>query len=294
MSPATAYLVDASPYIFRAYFSIPSDLATPSGSQANAAYGFARFLLELLEKASPSHLAVTFDRSLTTSFRNDIYPAYKAQRDLPPKALEDQIDWCERLAAALGFACFVDDQYEADDLIAGIRRRLDDERAEFVIVTSDKDLAQLVDARTLLWDYARNERLDGAAVHEKFGVRPDQIVDFLGLAGDSVDNIPGVKGVGKKTAAALLGHFESLDAIYQGLDAVPTLAIRGARSVAAKLETHRDQAFLSQQLARAADDKPAVLTLDDLAYRGADREAIEALFDELGFERLRQRITRWA
>lgn len=294
MSRPTVYLVDASPYIFRAYFSISSELASPSGDPANAAYGFARFLLELMERAAVEHVALAFDRSLTTSFRNEVYPAYKAQRELPPEALEAQLGWCERWGEALGCACFVDERYEADDLIAGVRRRLDATDAEFVIVTSDKDLAQLVDARTTLWDYARDERLGPAEVVAKFGVRPEQIVDYLGLAGDSVDNIPGVRGVGPKSAAALLAHFPNLEALYGDLGAVGGLPIRGAKSLAAKLEAHRDQAFLSRRLATVATDKPATLALEAVRYPGADRAAVEALARELGFERLRDRVARWA
>lgn len=290
------HLVDASPYIFRAYFSI-KDLEAPDGTQVNAVYGFAHFLLRMvadggLVEAEKARVAVCFDRSLNSSFRNDIYPAYKAQRELPPPELEAQLDRSERIASALGFATYIDPRYEADDLIAGILHRIDDTDPA-VIVTSDKDMAQLVDDRVSMWDYARDARFGPPEVIEKFGVRPGQIIDYLGLAGDSVDNIPGVKGVGAKTAAALLTHFDDLEALYAGLDQVATLPIRGAKTLGAKLDGQRDQAFLSRQLATVAVDKPETVESDDLLWHGADRERLEPLVAELGMERLLDHVPRW-
>src|SRR5882757_6610519 len=142
---ATVHMVDASPYIFRAHFSLPSSIKTPAGEPAAASYGFTSFLLKLIADEKPSHLAVTFDRSLNSSFRNDLYPAYKQQRDLPPPELEAQLDACVEIAAALGAATFIDDRYEADDLIGALCVRLEKEDHRAVIVTSDKDLSQLVD-----------------------------------------------------------------------------------------------------------------------------------------------------
>ncbi len=162
------------------------------------------------------------------------------------------------------------------------------------MVTSDKDLAQLVGERVSLLDFAKGERYDPAMVAEKFGVRPDQIADYLGLAGDSVDNIPGVAGVGKKTAVALLAELDSLDQIYQRLDDVSTLKIRGAKSIRKKLEEHRETALLSRQLATIAMDAPAVADLSELRLDGADPELVDPLFEELKFGRIRDRIPRWA
>ncbi len=288
----TIYLIDASPYIFRAFFSIDAAMATPGGRPANAVYGFTRFLMKLMDDEQPSHLAVAFDKSLNTSFRNEIYPAYKAQREQPPEDLEAQLEWCEQMAQALGAATFIDERYEADDLIAGLHRNLVAGGHRMVIVTSDKDLAQLVDSHTTLWDYARDQRYDADGVMAKFGVRPDQIIDYLGLAGDSVDNIPGVRGVGAKTATALLASFDDLEALYGDLDAVASLPIRGAKTLGAKLAAQRESAFLSRRLATIADDLPAAVTLDDLRIDGADGERLDPLLTILGFERLRDRIPR--
>ncbi|MEM7586477.1 MAG: 5'-3' exonuclease H3TH domain-containing protein [Acidobacteriota bacterium] len=209
MPSHTIHLVDASPYIFRAYFSIPSKMVGRSGLPVNAVYGFTQFLLRLVEQENVTHLGLTFDKSLTTSFRNDIYPPYKAQRELPPPELEAQQDWCQEVGEALGAAIYVDTRYEADDLVGTLCRQLEPEGHEIVVVTSDKDLAQLVNERVSLLDFAKDERYDPAAVVEKFGVRPDQIIDYLGLAGDAVDNIPGVKGVGKKTAVGRHAQHDS-------------------------------------------------------------------------------------
>jgi 5'-3' exonuclease len=294
------YLVDASPYIFRAYFSLPDSLRDPAGRPVQAVYGFASFLLKLIADERPTHLAVTFDRSLTTSFRNDLYPAYKAQRALPPPELEAQLAACEEMAAALGAATFVDAVYEADDLIAGLCERLTREGnpgVSRIVVTSDKDLAQLVDERTSLYDFGKGARLTAAEVEEKFGVLPDQVADLLGLAGDSVDNIPGVPGIGKKTAAELLARFGHLEELYERLEEVrQTPGIRGGKSLYVKLKAAREIALLSKRLATVARDTPlpaGMRGLADLEYRGADRAAVEALCERLGFKSLAKRIERW-
>jgi DNA polymerase-1 len=289
---ALVHLVDASPYIFRAHFSLPSSIKTPAGHPAAAAYGFTSFLLKLIADEKPTHLAVTFDRSLNSSFRNEIYPAYKQQRVLPPPELEAQLDACEEIAAALGTTTFIDDRYEADDLIGALCAGLEKAGHGAVIVTSDKDLAQLVDGRVSLLDFSKETRLDAAAVFEKFGVRPDQITDFLGLAGDSVDNIPGVKGIGAKSAAELLARFGHLEDLYARLDELPWLSsIRGAKSLHAKLAASREIAFLSKQLATVAREVPGVKAdLKSLEYRGADPGKVEGLFKRLGFNKIRERV----
>ncbi|NJL27988.1 MAG: exodeoxyribonuclease IX [Thermoanaerobaculia bacterium] len=289
----TVYLVDASPYIFRAYFSLPTTMVGKAGTPVNAAYGFAGFLLKLIETEQPTHLGLAFDESLNTSFRNEIYPAYKAQRELPPPELEAQLRWCQQIGRALGAAVYVDDRYEADDLIGTLADQLTRRGHRVVVVTSDKDLAQLVDEQVSLYDFAKEERYDREEVVEKFGVRPEQIPDYLGLAGDAVDNIPGVTGIGPKTAAALLAGMVSLDGLYDRLAEVATLPIRGAKTLPAKLEASRDVALLSRQLATIARDAPVHADLGELALNGADPGLVDPLFEELGFGRIRERIGRW-
>lgn len=288
------HLIDASPYIFRAFFSVPPSITGRDGQPANAVHGFASFLLRLRDEEKPSHLALFFDRNLNSSFRNEMLPSYKQQRELPPPELEAQIDGCLRLGQALGIPVFISDRYEAEDLLAAVCRVMVEEGHEVVLLTSDKDLMQLVSDKVTLYDFARGERYDPAGVRAKFGVDPSQIADYLGLCGDSVDNIPGVPGVGPKTAAALLQAFGSLEGIYEKLDQVPRLPIRGAVTVATKLGLYRDSAFLSKQLAllplEAADEAQA--ELETLALR-APGEALAELLDEMAFTSQRARLAAW-
>lgn len=274
------YLVDASVYIFRAYFSIPESMTGREGKPVNALYGYARFLAELLERAAPERIAIAFDESLTTSFRNEIYPPYKANRELPPPELEAQLKWCREWSEALGVSCLASPVWEADDLIGTLAARDQAEGRPVTLVTRDKDLTQLVGERDRWWDYAGDRVLDRAAVFREFGVWPEQVADMLALAGDSVDNIPGVKGVGMKSAAALLAHFGDLDTLYAKLEQVPFLSIRGAKSLAKKLEAGRDDAYLARRLTTIVRD--ADIGEPELRWRGVDSAAIEAFGAEVG------------
>ena len=290
-APVTVYLVDASPYVFRAHFSLPDSLRSPDGARAGAVYGFGSFLLKLIAADRPSHLGIAFDRDLTGSFfRNQLYPDYKAQRDAPPAELVAQLADCEAMAAALGAATFIHDRYEADDLIAALCRQLTAAGHAVVVVTSDKDLAQLVTDRVTLYDFGKGLRLGSAEVEATFGVRPDQVADLLALAGDPVDNIPGIPGIGRKTAAEMLAAFGSLDGIYASLEELRTSRLRAAKSLYSKLREGRDLAFLSRRLATLAVDAPVRAELARLAYRGPDAEAAAALFARLGFKHLRERL----
>jgi DNA polymerase-1 len=286
----TLHLVDALPYVFRAWFSVPSSVRAPDGRPVNAVHGFAAFLLRLFAEERATHVAVAFDRSLTTSFRNELYADYKAQRELPDPALEAQLRDCEELAAALGAAVFADERFEADDLIATLAAQLGGKAGRVVVVTSDKDLAQLVDERTELYDFAREARLGPAEVRAKFGVDPAQIADYLGLAGDPVDNIPGVRGIGAKTAARLVSHFGDLDALYRRLAEVPQLDLRGAAALEGRLAAGREMAFLSRELATVSRSAPASASLSDLRLAAPDPARVDALCARLGSSRLRERL----
>ncbi len=289
----TVCLIDASPYIFRAYYSIPSTMVSPDGRVTNAVYGFAEFLLQVVKKANPDYLAVCFDGSLTTSFRNEIYPAYKAHREPPPPELVMQIQSCQDVATALGMRCFIDGRFESDDLIGTLLSQLRNPDLRFVIVSNDKDLMQLVDKQVTFWDFARDERFDDEAVKAKLGVKPEQIIDYLALAGDSVDNIPGVTGVGPKTARSLLQNFDTLTMIYRDLQAVSELPLRGARAIVDRLREGKEMAFLSRTLATIATDAPVQAVLQNISYAGADAEQVEPLFERLGFDAIKSRIPAW-
>jgi 5'-3' exonuclease len=198
------YLIDASVYIFRAYYSMPPDMLDRDGNPAHAVFGFARFLGDLIERARPRYLAVAFDESLTTSFRNRIDPAYKANREPAPADLKLQFGRCREFCRHLGVADFGSGEYEADDIIGTLHARFRAEGLPATVVSRDKDLAQLIREGDIYWDYTANQRLAHHEIAAHFGVPPERYADYLALTGDAVDNIRGVPGVGPKTAAALL------------------------------------------------------------------------------------------
>jgi 5'-3' exonuclease len=293
MMPPPVYLVDASVYIFRAWFSMPDEFVNHAGEPTNAVYGFSGFLCSLLEQTAAEHVAVAFDESLTSSYRNEIYPEYKANRDPAPVELKRQFGWARAVAEAMGLSCFGDDRYEADDLIGTLAEYWRARGHSICIVTADKDLAQLVRETDHWWDFSRNQKLDARKLTEKFGVMPEQMADYLALTGDAVDNIPGVPGIGPKSAAALLGHFGDLDNLYARVEEVPTLAIRGARSIRKKLVDHREAAELARKLTVIETAVESALAAPDLVRREVDTTRLNRLFDELAFGgMLRQRCLR--
>jgi 5'-3' exonuclease len=274
------YLIDASVYVFRAYYSMPDDMVDGDGNPINALYGFCRFLGDFIEQVNPEHVAVAFDESLTTSFRTTIYPEYKANREPAPEELKRQFSQCRRFVDAFGLMNCAHPRYEADDLIGTLVEHGRRAGRPSTIVTRDKDLAQLLTKEDVFWDFAGKGKIDYDKVPEVFGVWPEQIADFLALAGDSVDNIPGVPGVGKKTASALLGHFGSLDDVYANLDKVHEVEVRGAKTLGAKLGTHKDAAMLARQLTGIACDAPIDYPETNMRRSMPDLGAINALFDE--------------
>ena len=237
------YLIDASVYVFRAYYSMPDDMVDDQGNPINALYGFCRFLGDFMEQVRPAHIAVLFDTSLSTSFRTEIYPLYKANRDPAPPDLKRQFEQCREFTRALGLMECAHPGYEADDLIGTLVIEGRREGQSSTIVTRDKDLAQLVAKDDVFWDFAGKGKITYEQIPGVFGVWPEQIADFLALAGDSVDNIPGVPGVGKKTAAALLQHFGSLDNVYANLDTVHEVSVRGAKTLGAIKEMNHSPRF---------------------------------------------------
>ncbi len=293
MTPPPVYLVDASVYIFRAWFSMPDEFVNHAGEPTNAVYGFSGFLCSLLEQTAAEHVAVAFDESLTSSYRNEIYPEYKANRDPAPVELKRQFGWARSVAEAMGLSCYGDDRYEADDLIGTLAEYWRARGHPICIVTADKDLAQLVREADYWWDFSRNQKLDARKLTEKFGVMPEQMADYLALTGDAVDNIPGVPGIGPKSAAALLGHFGDLDSLYARVEEVPTLAIRGAKSIRKKLVDHREAAELARKLTVIETAVESALVAPDLARGEVDATRLNRLFDELAFGgMLRQRCLR--
>jgi len=283
LSKPIAYLVDSSIYVFRAWYSVPDEFNDRDGNPTNAVYGFVGFLCSLIEQTRPEMLGLAFDESLTTTFRNQIYPEYKANREPAPAELKRQFSWCREFAEAMGLACFGDPEYEADDLIGTLATKHRGNGHPICIVTSDKDLAQVIEAGDHWWDFMRRQKLDWQGIEEKFGVTPAQIADYLALAGDSVDNIPGVRGVGAKTAVALLSHFKTLDAIWERIDEVPHLSVRGAKSLHQKLQVSQDAAVLSRRLTGIHMEVPSAVKSHDIARGSTDEDRLNALFDQLDF-----------
>ncbi len=293
MSLPPVYLVDASVYLFRAWFSMPDEFVNQAGEPTNAVYGFSGFLCSLLEQTAAEHVAVAFDVSLSSSYRNEIYPEYKANRDPAPEELKRQFAWARSVAEAMGLQCYADERYEADDLIGTLAEYWRARGHPICVVTSDKDLAQLVGENDHWWDFSRNQKLNARQLKDKFGVTPEQIADYLALTGDSVDNIPGVPGIGPKSAAALLSHFGDLDSLYERLDEVPGLGVRGASSLHRKLSEHREAAELARRLTVIETAVPSALASPDLARGEVDTARLNRLFDDLSFGgMLRQRCLR--
>ncbi|MGA9335081.1 MAG: 5'-3' exonuclease H3TH domain-containing protein [Rudaea sp.] len=279
----TLHLIDASLYVFRAWHAVPAQFHDGDGAPVNAVYGFTRFLCDFLERAKPTHLVVAFDESLTSSFRNAIYPQYKANRELPPAELKTQFDYCKQVAAALGLCVLSDTQYEADDLIGSAVQTARAHRFRSVIVSADKDFGQLIDSDDEQWDFSRDLRWDRRGVKQRLGVHPDQVADFLALTGDAVDNIPGVPGIGAKSAATLLAHFGTLDALYARIEEIPFLRLRGAGQAYVRLKQYRDQAMLSRALTGIALDAPVPTSVDGMLRQTADLLALDALLERLRF-----------
>lgn len=277
------YLIDASVYVFRAYYSMPPDMTDRDGNPAHATFGFARFLGDLIERAKPQYIAVAFDESLTTSFRNQIYPAYKANREPPPADLKHQFTSCREFCRHAGIPAFSHALYEADDIVGSLMTRCRREGLRATLVTRDKDFAQLIRLGDVYWDYTDNAHYRYHEIEDRFGVAPERFADFLALTGDSVDNIKGVPGVGPKTAAALMKEFASLEELYDNLDRVAEIPVRGAGKLAAKLAEHRDAAFLARRLTEIACDMPLEVDRKALARRAPDVAALTEFFDRHNF-----------
>ncbi|GMR20181.1 MAG: 5'-3' exonuclease H3TH domain-containing protein [Gammaproteobacteria bacterium] len=285
------YLVDASIYIFRAYFSLPAAITDARGQPNNAVFGYASFLAQLMEKTGGEYFAFAFDEGLSQGFRTKLYPEYKANRTPPDPDLKRQLQACRRLTKTLGFACYGSRAYEADDLIGSIARKVRNKDFHLFYLTNDKDYAQLMRPGDTLWNYAKDEILRHKDIEPRYGVKPGQIIDWLALAGDSIDNIPGVPGIGNKTAMDLLQRYRSLKRLYEKLHTLPDSGIRGARRLHGLLLEHKEQAHLSWQLARIEDKAPVKCAVNTLKKKRPRKEALHKLCDELKFgEGLRERL----
>ncbi|MEM1111753.1 MAG: 5'-3' exonuclease H3TH domain-containing protein [Pseudomonadota bacterium] len=284
MSEHRAWLIDSSIYIFRAWFSLPERWHDARGMPLNAVYGYVSFLLDFIEQARfPRHCAAAFDESLGSCFRNDLYPAYKASRELPDEALAFQLTTCKELTATLGLPCYGGPRFEADDYIASIARLCHHMDIPITVVTRDKDLGQVLLASEDHWyDFADGRRLDAAGFADKHGVRPEFFADYLALVGDKIDDIPGVPGVGPKTAAALCAAYGNLEGIEANMDSLAELPVRGAKGLRDKLVRHWPQLELARELTRLAERIPEIQHIPRSSISRSSLQALAHALDELG------------
>jgi DNA polymerase-1 len=280
--------LDVSFFTFRAYHALPP-LNTSSGLPTNAVHGVAAMLERLFRTEKPRYAAAAFDLPGPT-FRSEIYPEYKANRDAPDEELRVQFPYVRRLVEAMAIRCFSDTRYEADDILATLARHLAAAGHSVVIVTGDKDLMQCVTELVTLYDPVRDLRVGIPQVIEKFGVPPSAVADVQGLMGDSTDNIPGVKGVGPKTAARLIQHFGSLENLLANTRDIETLDIRGAASVRKKVEENVEAAMLSKRLATIDSNVELPIEMAELEVGPLHTPELLALAEELEMERFAARV----
>jgi len=271
------YLIDGSAYIYRAYHAI-APLTNNSGLPTHAVYGFTNILLRVIREKKPTYLAVAFDKRGPT-FRHEIYPEYKANRPPMPDDLACQIPYIKDIVAAYNIACLEQQGYEADDLLASAARHLAGQGHPVVLLSGDKDLLQLTSEMITLWDPMRDVILDPAAVREKYHVAPEQLLDLFALVGDSSDNVPGVAGIGPKTAHKLINDFGSLDNLYENLDTLPKGKLKE------KLVADREKAFLSRTLISLREDLDTP-DIDAYTLPAPDNDKLRDLFTFLNFSRL--------
>ncbi len=281
MATPRLFLIDASGYVYRAFHALPA-LNTTRGLPTNATLGFANMLAKLLREEKAEILAVVFDAPGET-FRDDLYAAYKDNRAPMPDDLRPQIPYIRKLVAALRLPTIQVAGVEADDVIGTLACRAAAQGLETVIVTGDKDMWQLVDERTTIYDDMRNRRVGILEVRERFGVDPALVPDVLGLMGDAIDNIPGVKGIGQKTATALVAQLGPVEQIVERLDEVERSGLRGAKKIRETLAAERDVALLSKTLATIRRDLDLPLDLEGLRWPGPDTEVLRPLLMELEF-----------
>ena len=274
----TVYLVDGSAYFYRAYHAI-APLSTATGLPTHAAYGFTNILLRVIREKSPEFLAVAFDAK-GPNFRHEKYPQYKANRPPMPEDLAVQIPYIKKIVEAHNIHTMEEQGVEADDLIASAARKLKAARYKVIVISGDKDLLQLVGDDIILWDPMKDVVMDPEGVKKKYNVTPEKLLDLFALMGDKSDNIPGVPGVGPRSAEKLINEFGSLEKLYANLDSLKKSKMKD------NLETHREDAFLSRELIDLKEDLKISENIDDFRLPDPDREKLKKLYTELEFTRL--------
>jgi DNA polymerase I len=276
------YLVDVSSMFFRAFYAIPP-LRTSAGLPTNALYGFLAMCIKLLRENKPDYMAFCFDRK-DPSFRVDLYSEYKANRSEMPEDLEPQIPYIREITEKLGIFAIDKEKFEADDVIGTLAMLGEKENLEVTIVSGDKDFAQLVNERIVLYDTMKNIRYDRAGVINKWGVEPEQIIDYLAIVGDTSDNIPGVHGVGPKGAQKLIAEFKTLDSIYKNLDKIKSESVRN------KFIESKKAAYLAKELLKIVTDVKLDVELSDLKMKPIQKDELKVLLDKLEFSAFMRKI----
>jgi len=277
MEKPVLYLIDGSSYIFRAYYAI-RHLSNSKGFPTNAVYGFTAMLFKFLKNYEPTHLGIVFD-SKGSTFRDDIYPLYKANRSEPPEDLVPQFSKIFEMVDAFNIPQVQLEGFEADDLMGTISKNVEKEDVKVVLVTGDKDFCQLVSDKVTLLDTMKNKITGISEVKEKYGVSPERVIDVFALAGDAVDNIPGVKGIGEKTAINLISKFGSLDELFQNLEDV-------SKRQKTLIEEKKEDALLSKELATIKTDVNIETSLEKFKYDGFDNDKLREIFRDLEFKNL--------
>lgn len=251
MRSSRVYFIDASIYIFRYYFTLPDHWWSMGGYPTAAVYGYSHWLIRFLKTTRPRYVSACFDESLESCFRNRIYPAYKSSRVLPDKNLAFQLNACKKITELLGVPTYASKAFEADDLIGTLANRCRQRGHCCTIVSRDKDLSQLVlGVKDSLWDHPDGVDMGPREIKTKLGIKPNQVADYLALVGDPGDDIPGVPGIGPKTAVMLINKFGDWSRIKSNLDKVAKLPVRGASSIAARLEQYKTQVDVALKLTR--------------------------------------------
>ena len=272
----TLYLIDGSSYIFRAFFGVRQQLSTSKGFPTNALYGFINMIQKVIRDEKPDYLVVAFD-SPEKTFRHELYTEYKANRDAPPEELAQQFPFFEPLVEAYGLSSLRRPGLEADDIIGTLAKKGEQAGLEVSIVSGDKDMMQLISPNVHMLDTMKNKKFVDADVIEKFGVGPDQVIEVMGLMGDSSDHIPGVAGVGPKTAAELIQKFGSIKSLYERIDEVEK------KKVKEKLERDKDNALMSRALVTININMDIEFKLDDMKLRKFDNGQLRKMFEEFEF-----------
>lgn len=290
MSLPRVYLIDSSIYIFRAWHVFDTTITCNEGRPANAVFGFCDFLYQLIRQRKPQYIACAFDAAQTASYRRELFPLYKANRDPAPEELRQQFALCRSFCQAIGIPEFASDRYEADDIIGSLAEHYRSKGFAITVVSADKDLTQLIiGEEDRWWDFARGVQLDQHGIKQQFGVKPAQIADMLALSGDKVDNIPGIPGVGYSTAAKILQKYDCIESILANMERIAEMKFRGAGRVQALVSANRDMLALNKLLTTVVTNMEFA-SLTDLLWRGIDTTALGVFTERLALSSaLRQR-----